>query len=122
MQVELKSQPTKDVLVGPQDNSNKPLASSFGQYPSRQQKERSMSMEGECKIVEYCLLKVNYVKGTLLFLLLAISVVGLLLLKYYKRLRARCFYDEIVLEEIEEATHLYLRSNDKNEEIAALQV
>lgn len=48
------------------------------------------------------------------------SVVGLLLLKYYKGLRAILFYSALGNNEIEEATHIYIRGSDKNESICSI--
>ena len=49
-------------------------------------------MEGELKVLDYRLLRINYPKAILLGLLMVLSVVGLLLLKYYVKLRAILFY------------------------------
>jgi hypothetical protein len=72
-------------------------------------------MEGECKIKEVAYLRINYAKAVFLTVLMTLSVVGLLLLKYYKKLRALTFYNQLDLSEINEATHVYVKGSDKNE-------
>jgi hypothetical protein len=49
-------------------------------------------LEGECKVINFKLLQINYPKAIFFFFIMAISLVGLLLLKYYKKLRATVFY------------------------------
>jgi hypothetical protein len=63
---------------------------------------------------------VNYLKGIFFAFLLTISVVGLLLLKYYRILRVALFYTELEENQLEEATDIYVASGDKNEEICSL--
>jgi len=53
-------------------------------------------LEGECKIKEWQYLAINYPKAIFFALLMMASVVGLLLLKYYKSLRAVLFYSKIM--------------------------
>jgi hypothetical protein len=72
-------------------------------------------MEGECKIKEAVYLQINYPKAVFLTVLMILSVVGLVLLKYYKKLRALTFYNELDLSEINKATHVYVKGSDKNE-------
>ena len=52
---------------------------------------------------------------------MTVSVVGLLLLKYYKSLRARLFYDKIDQGHSHKATHIYVIGSNKEEEISAIR-
>jgi hypothetical protein len=49
-----------------------------------------------------------------------ISVIGLLFLKYYKRLRANLFYTALENDQIDKATHIYIRGTDKIESICTI--
>jgi hypothetical protein len=66
-------------------------------------------------------LRVNYPKGILLGILMSLTVVGLLLLKYYRSLRVILFYTKLKRNQLEEATDIYVVSEDKNEEICDVQ-
>lgn len=59
------------------------------------------------------LLEFSYLKTVSLILPFIISIVGLFLLKYYKKLRTKVFYWE---SSSQEATHIYVRGNGKKEE------
>jgi hypothetical protein len=56
-----------------------------------------MELEGECRIKEVIYLRINYPKAIVLTLFLTLSVVGLFLLKYFKKLRAKVFYSAVTL-------------------------
>jgi hypothetical protein len=57
-----------------------------------------MELEGECRVKDIIYLRINYPKAILLTILMTISVVGLFLLKYFKRLRAKVFYSALTHE------------------------
>jgi hypothetical protein len=79
-------------------------------------------MEGECQIRSIRYLRANYLKGGLLTSVLAITLVGLLCLKYFKKLRAFVFYDAVSEEELERITHVYVSGTDKAEQISKVEV
>lgn len=68
-----------------------------------------MELEGECRIKSTTLLKLNYAKCIVFGSLLVLSLVGLLLLKYFKKLRALAFYVALRPAEVGEATHIYVK-------------
>lgn len=79
-----------------------------------------LELEGECRIESFCFLEFSWAKSILLFSLLLLSVVGLLLLKYYKSLRAAVFYRSNPMYEA--ATHIFIRASGKRqEEIVSLE-
>lgn len=63
------------------------------------------------------MLRINYAKAFFFALIMAVSLVGLLLLKYFKRLRVALFYSSLLPSEISNATHIYVYGSDKNESI-----
>jgi hypothetical protein len=65
------------------------------------------------------LLKVSYIKGFLFGILMTISVIGLLLIKYSRSLRIILFYTQLEDNQVE-ATHIYVVSDEKNKEICGL--
>jgi hypothetical protein len=71
-------------------------------------------LEGECRIQDFHLLRLNYFKAFFFGLLMVVSLVGLLLLKYYISLRALLFYSSLSPTEAHLATHLYVKASDKN--------
>ena len=73
-----------------------------------------LELEGECRIESFSFLEFSWAKSALLFPLLLLSVVGLLLLKYYKRLRAAVFYKASPMYEA--ATHIFIHANGKRQE------
>lgn len=50
-----------------------------------------------------------------------VSVIGLLLLKYYKKLRVMLFYGGVEKEKIRNATHIYIKGTDKCESICKIE-
>ena len=78
-------------------------------------------MEGELKIIDYKLLKINYCKAVLFGVLTTLSVVGLLLLKYYVKLRAYLFYGEVQVDDLDSATHIYVEGSGEVEEICGVE-
>lgn len=48
-------------------------------------------------------------------IIMTITVIGLLLLKYYKELRCILFYNKLSLAEIERATHVYAKGTDQTD-------
>ena len=66
-------------------------------------------IEGDCKIDKTEYLEISYIKGIFLGILVCVSVVGLLLLKYFVSLRAKIFYSKAAKEH---ATHVYVVSTD----------
>jgi hypothetical protein len=75
---------------------------------------RLKELEGECRIMNWKLLSLNYPKAIFFGLLMTVSVVGLLLLKYYISLRTLLFYSALTPNEAHLATHIYAKSSDKN--------
>ena len=69
-----------------------------------------MQLEGECKIKSIVFLKFNYLKAICLTILLTSTVVGLLLLKYFRKLRAQVFYSVLEEAESKKSTHVYVIS------------
>ena len=72
--------------------------------------EHNMELEGECKIKEISYLKFNLVKAVVLTFLLSITFIGLVLLLWYKSLRAKVFYSP---SNDAECTHLYILAQEK---------
>jgi hypothetical protein len=66
-------------------------------------------MEGECRVQSIRLLQFNRLKATLLGSLLTISIVGLLLLKYFKTLRVSVFYNTLQDNDLTQATHVFVQ-------------
>ena len=77
-------------------------------------------MEGELKVVDYILLERDYPKGFFFGIVMLFTLVGLLLILYYKKLRAALFYSEVPLDELSTATHIYIEGSDEVEEICEL--
>jgi hypothetical protein len=53
---------------------------------------------------------------------MTVSVIGLLLLKYYINLRVMIFYSILNPNEAHLATHIYVKASDKNESISTLKL
>jgi hypothetical protein len=70
---------------------------------------------------EVMYLRVNYLKAIILTTLLTLSVVGLILLKYFIKLRAKVFYSIVSFREIDTATHVYVIGQEKEEEISKVE-
>lgn len=66
-------------------------------------------------------LRVNYLKAIILTTLLTLSVVGLILLKYFIKLRAKVFYSTVSFREIDTVTHVYVIGQEKEEEISKVE-
>jgi hypothetical protein len=81
---------------------------------------RLKELEGECRILDFELLRLNYPKAIFFGLLMTVSVVGLLLLKYYINLRTLLFYSILTPNEAHLSTHIYVKSSDKNESICSI--
>ncbi len=79
-----------------------------------------MELEGECRIKEVIYLRINYPKAIFLTIFLTLSVVGLFLLKYFKRLRAKVFYSTVTLAQLQEITHIYVLGREKEQEISTV--
>jgi hypothetical protein len=77
-----------------------------------------MELEGECKIKEVMYLRVNYPKAIILTTLLTLSIVGLFLLKHFIKFRAKVFYSLITFDQIQSITHIFVKGQDKEEEIS----
>lgn len=75
-------------------------------------------MEGECRIESIVYLRINHFKAVILTTLLTLTLVGLLLLKYFKQLRAIVFYDTISHDQLHDITHVYVKGNEKAEQIS----
>lgn len=58
-----------------------------------------MELEGECKIHSIRPLKIDWVKSILLIIPIIGSIVGLLLLKYFKSVRVAAFYKDVGYDE-----------------------
>ena len=52
-------------------------------------------MQGECRVKEWQYLAINYPKAIFFAILLTLSIIGLLLLKYFRSLRAALFYTSL---------------------------
>ena len=52
-------------------------------------------MQGECRVKEWEYLAINYPKAIFFAILLTLSLIGLLFLKYFKSLRATLFYSKL---------------------------
>jgi hypothetical protein len=78
-------------------------------------------LEGECRVKDIVLLKINYPKGLFLGTLLALSFVGLLLLKYFIKLRAFAFYSRLEASQAEEATHVFATGHEGSQEISKVK-
>ncbi len=63
----------------------------------------------------------NYPKAIFFSILLTLSVVGLLLLKYYRSLRALLLYTRLEDSDQKRSTHVYIKGTDKNEEICEVR-
>ena len=61
------------------------------------------------------MLRINYPKAIFFAILMAISLVGLLLLKYYHSFRVKLFYTEIEWGEVDQASHVFIKGTDKIE-------
>lgn len=59
---------------------------------SKDFKPKLMDLQGQCKIKEVMFLKFNFTKAISFTILLSISVIGLLFLKYFFKLRVKLFY------------------------------
>ena len=59
-------------------------------------------------------MKIAWIKAIILFIPVVGSGIGLLLLKYFKSLRAAVFYSEC---DYSEAEYFYIKSKDKHEDI-----
>lgn len=62
------------------------------------------------KIDMVILLKINYFKAALSIIFLTASVIGLLLLKYFVKLRVYAFYSILEKNNINKATHAFISS------------
>jgi hypothetical protein len=60
-------------------------------------------------------LRINYPKAIILTSLLVISVVGLFLLKYFIKLRAKVLYSTLQHDEIQSVTHVYVKGQEGEE-------
>lgn len=76
---------------------------------------RLRQLEGECVIEDWQCLQLNYPKAIFCCLLLTLSVVGLFLLKHFKKLRVALLYSSLQAEEVEEATHVYVQGTGHEE-------
>lgn len=70
---------------------------------------------------EVMYLRVNYLKAIILTTLLTLSVVGLILLKYFIKFRAKVFYSTVSFREIDTVTHVYVIGQEKEEEISKVE-
>jgi hypothetical protein len=80
-----------------------------------------MELEGECRVKEVIYLRLSYPKAILLTTLLTLSVIGLFLLKYFIKLRARVFYTAITAADLAAITHIYVKGQEGEEEISAVE-
>ena len=78
-------------------------------------------MEGECKIKEIYLLRFNYLKSIFFGVLLTVSIVGLLLLKYFQKMRVIVFYDSLEESQKGSVTHVYIKGQENSEEISKVK-
>jgi hypothetical protein len=72
-------------------------------------------LEGECRIQSIVFLSRSYPKSIFLGTLLALSIVGLLLLKYFKKLRAAVFYNQLEDHDYRNCTHVFVRGQEETE-------
>lgn len=57
----------------------------------------------------------NYPKGIFFGIIMTLTIIGLLFIKYYRSLRAILFYTKLEEHELGEATDIYVQSEDKLE-------
>jgi hypothetical protein len=60
------------------------------------------------------LLRFNYLKAIISVVILSTSVVGLLLLKYFVKLRVNAFYTILERQKAAKATHVFLGSTESS--------
>lgn len=78
-------------------------------------------MEGECRVQSIQLLSISYFKFIILGFLLSISVIGLLLLKYFKKLRAAAFYNKLTDNDSRACTHVFVAGQEETQEISEVE-
>ena len=62
----------------------------------------------------------DYPKALFFGLLMTVSIIGLLLLKYYPSLRVILFYTAFTHNESHLATHIYIKDSAQDEEIVSI--
>ena len=85
----------------------------LGAQKDPQDMTQRLELEGECAIKDYQLIEFSCLKTAFLFVPVVCSIVGLLIIKYYKTARAKLFYWEAGTLT---ATHIYVRGPSRSED------
>jgi putative effector of murein hydrolase LrgA (UPF0299 family) len=64
-------------------------------------------VEGECKIKVYHFLSISKLKAVFVFLPLSLSIIGLILLYHFKRLRVVALYSILSNNQAQKAEYVY---------------
>jgi hypothetical protein len=69
------------------------------------------NLEGDCRINQHFILKINCLKAVLLALPFSLTFIGLIILYQYKELRAVLLFDKLPLIKRHQATHVLVKSS-----------